>query len=79
MLIIDILSDIYVRVIEFGVNLVLNLLFLVVVKIGIFLDFCDIWIVGFIKDYIVGVWVGNFSGKFMMLILGIMGVVFLWN
>ena len=79
MLITDILSDTHARATEFGVNSALNLPFPAAVKTGTSSDFRDTWTVGFTKDYTVGVWVGNFSGKSMMPISGIMGAAPLWN
>ena len=79
MLITDILSDTHARATEFGVNSALNLPFPAAVKTGTSSDFRDTWTVGFTKDYTVGVWVGNFSGKSMMPISGIMAAAPLWN
>ncbi len=79
MLITNILSDTHARATEFGVNSALNLPFPAAVKTGTSSDFRDTWTVGFSKDYTVAVWVGNFSGKPMMQISGVMGAAPLWN
>jgi len=79
MLIADILSDAHARATEFGVNSALNLPFPAAVKTGTSSDFRDTWTVGFSKDYTVAVWVGNFSGKPMTQISGVMGAAPLWN
>ncbi|OZH51848.1 penicillin-binding protein [Hydrocoleum sp. CS-953] len=79
MLITDMLSDTHARATEFGVNSALNLPFPAAVKTGTSSDFRDTWTVGFSKDYTVAVWVGNFSGKPMMQISGVMGAAPLWN
>ncbi len=79
MLIANMLSDTHARATEFGVNSALNLPFPAAVKTGTSSDFRDTWTVGFSKDYTVAVWVGNFSGKPMMQISGVMGAAPLWN
>ncbi|MEM1171073.1 MAG: penicillin-binding protein 1C [Cyanobacteria bacterium P01_H01_bin.35] len=79
MLITDMLSDTHARATEFGVNSALNLPFPAAVKTGTSSDFRDTWTVGFSKDYTVAVWVGNFSGKPMIQISGVMGAAPLWN
>ncbi|MGD1699871.1 penicillin-binding protein 1C [Dapis sp. BLCC M229] len=79
MLIADMLSDSHARATEFGVNSALNLPFPTAVKTGTSSDFRDTLTVGFTKDYTVAVWVGNFSGKSMVQISGVMGAAPLWN
>lgn len=79
MLITNMLSDNHARATEFGVNSALNLPFPAAVKTGTSSDFRDTWTVGFTQDYTVAVWVGNFSGKPMMQISGVMGAAPLWN
>ncbi|MGK7923324.1 MAG: penicillin-binding protein 1C [Trichodesmium sp.] len=79
MLITNMLSDSHARATEFGVNSALNLPFPAAVKTGTSSDFRDTWTVGFTQDYTVAVWVGNFSGKPMSQISGVMGAAPLWN
>ncbi|MEB3886317.1 penicillin-binding protein 1C [Lyngbya sp. CCY1209] len=78
-LIVDMLSDSHARAAAFGVESVLNLPFPVAVKTGTSSDYRDTWTVGFTTDYTVATWVGNFDGKPMQNISGVMGAAPLWN
>lgn len=78
-LIVDMLSDSHARAAAFGVDSVLNLPFPVAVKTGTSSDYRDTWTVGFTTDYTVATWVGNFDGKPMQNISGVMGAAPLWN
>jgi penicillin-binding protein 1C len=59
------LSDKSARRRAFGSRNFLDFPFDVAVKTGTSKDFRDAWTVGFTDRYVVGVWVGNFSGKQM--------------
>ncbi len=69
----DILADRDARVPSFGYNTSLSLPFSVAAKTGTSKDFRDNWTVGFIPDWTVGIWVGNFSGRPMHNVSGITG------
>jgi penicillin-binding protein 1C len=58
---------------------VLNLPFPVAVKTGTSSDHRDTWTVGFTTDYTVATWVGNFDGKPMQNVSGVMGAAPLWS
>ena len=78
-LITDILSNRHARAKAFGVNSILNLPFPAAVKTGTSSNFRDTWTIGFTSDYTVATWVGNFDGKPMDQISGVMGAAPLWN
>ncbi|UCG93068.1 MAG: hypothetical protein JSV97_05020 [candidate division WOR-3 bacterium] len=69
----DILSDNASRVKSFGEDNPLNLPFACAAKTGTSKDYRDNWCVGFTKNYVVGVWVGNFDGSPMEGVSGISG------
>jgi penicillin-binding protein 1C len=75
----DMLSDSHARAAAFGVESVLNLPFPVAVKTGTSSDHRDTWTVGFTTDYTVATWVGNFDGKPMQNVSGVMGAAPLWS
>ncbi len=75
----DMLSDSQARAAAFGVESVLNLPFPVAVKTGTSSDHRDTWTVGYTTDYTVATWVGNFDGKPMQNISGVMGAAPLWS
>lgn len=72
-LITDILSDPVARSPAFGRNGPLELPFAVAAKTGTTSDFRDNWVIGYSRDYTVGVWVGNFDGYPMRGVSGITG------
>ncbi|MDH4210051.1 MAG: penicillin-binding protein 1C [candidate division WOR-3 bacterium] len=72
-LISDILSDNAGRFKAFGTDSPLNLPFVCAVKTGTSKDYRDNWCIGYTTDYVVGVWVGNFSGAPMQGVSGITG------
>jgi penicillin-binding protein 1C len=59
MLIGNILSDPWARVLEFGRYSTLNLPVQTAVKTGTSTDYRDAWAVGFDSRYVVGIWMGN--------------------
>lgn len=79
MLITDILSDRHARVKAFGINSILNLPFPAAVKTGTSSNYRDTWTIGFTNDYTVATWVGNFDGKPMRQVSGVIGAAPLWN
>jgi penicillin-binding protein 1C len=72
-LITDILSDNAARFKAFGADNPLNLPFPCAVKTGTSKDYRDNWCIGYTHEYVVGVWVGNFSGAPMQGVSGITG------
>jgi penicillin-binding protein 1C len=68
-----ILSDNASRIKAFGEDNPLNMPFPCAAKTGTSKDYRDNWCIGFTKDYIVGVWVGNFEGSPMQGVSGISG------
>ena len=60
-LVADVLSDNEARTPAFGRNSVLRFPFPVAAKTGTSQNYHDNWVVGFTKDFTVGVWVGNFD------------------
>lgn len=60
-LVTDVLSDNEARSSGFGRNSVLRFPFPVAAKTGTSQNYHDNWVVGFTKDFTVGVWVGNFD------------------
>jgi len=75
----SILSTPEYRRLTFGFNSVLNLPFSAAVKTGTSKDMRDNWCLGGNKNYIVGVWVGNFSGEPMWNVSGVSGAAPLWQ
>lgn len=67
---IHILSDGEARRRAFGSRNFLDFPFDVAVKTGTSKDFRDAWTIGFTDRYLVGVWVGNFSGRMMNSVSG---------
>ncbi|MGB3533459.1 MAG: penicillin-binding protein 1C [Microcoleaceae cyanobacterium] len=78
-LITHMLSDSQARAAAFGVDSVLNLPFEAAVKTGTSSDYRDTWTVGFTHQYTVATWVGNFDGKPMKQVSGVMGAARLWS
>jgi penicillin-binding protein 1C len=78
-LITNMLSDSQARAAAFGVDSVLNLPFEAAVKTGTSSDYRDTWTVGFTNQYTVATWVGNFDGKPMKQVSGVMGAARLWS
>jgi penicillin-binding protein 1C len=60
-LVTDVLADNEARATSFGRNSVLKFPFPVAAKTGTSQDFHDNWVIGYTKDFTVGVWVGNFD------------------
>ncbi len=60
-LVTDVLADNEARASAFGRNSVLRFPFPVAAKTGTSQDFHDNWVIGYTKDFTVGVWVGNFD------------------
>ena len=78
-LISDILSDTTARAPSFGVNSALELDGDVAVKTGTTSDFRDNWTVGYSRDLVVGVWVGNPDGSAMRDVSGVDGAAPVWR
>jgi penicillin-binding protein 1C len=57
----DVLSDNEARATAFGRNSVLRFPFEVAAKTGTSQDFRDNWVIGYTREFTVGVWVGNFD------------------
>lgn len=72
-LIADILSDPLARAESFGLDSPLHLGFPVAAKTGTSSGFRDNWAFGFVPEFTVGVWVGNFDGTPMRDISGVTG------
>jgi penicillin-binding protein 1C len=75
----DILSDDVARSPAFGRQSALSLPFKASVKTGTSKDFRDNWTVGYSTRFLVGVWVGDFSGASMRGVSGITGAGALWH
>lgn len=69
----DVLSDNGSRIKAFGEDSPLDLPFPCASKTGTSKDFRDNWCVGFTREYVIGVWVGNFDGSPMQGVSGISG------
>ncbi|UCG31415.1 MAG: penicillin-binding protein 1C [candidate division WOR-3 bacterium] len=69
----DVLADDAGRFKAFGADNPLDLPFACAVKTGTSKDYRDNWCIGYSTDYVVGIWVGNFSGAPMQGISGITG------
>lgn len=78
-LITSILSDNEARSSSFGANSPLNLPFPTGVKTGTTNDFRDNWTVGYTRDLVVGVWVGNPDYTPMVNTTGLSGAAPIWN
>ncbi len=78
-LITHILSDRERRSPTFGLNNALATRFWTAVKTGTSKGMRDNWCVGFSRDYTVGVWVGNFSGRPMWNVSGMTGAAPVWH
>ncbi|MDH5656730.1 MAG: penicillin-binding transpeptidase domain-containing protein, partial [Spirochaetia bacterium] len=68
-----ILADSEIRKKAFGRRSFLDFPFEVAAKTGTSKDYRDSWTIGYTSNYIVGVWVGNFSGESMQNISGVYG------
>jgi penicillin-binding protein 1C len=78
-LITDILSDEQVRVEAFGLLNPLIFDFPFALKTGTSANWRDSWVIGYCKDYTVGVWCGDFEGATMNEISGAVGAGPLFN
>ncbi len=78
-LITDVLADDVSREAGFGRHGVLELPFPAAVKTGTSQHHRDNWCLGYTKDYTVGVWAGNFSGRPMQQVSGVSGAAPLWR
>jgi penicillin-binding protein 1C len=78
-LVTDILADAHARAASFGVDSMLSPPFSAAVKTGTSSDYRDTWTVGYTSDYAVGVWAGNFDGRPMRRVSGVVGAAPLWN
>jgi len=78
-LVTDILADPHARAASFGVDSMLSPPFPAAVKTGTSSDYRDTWTVGYTSDYTVGVWAGNFDGRPMRQVSGVVGAAPLWN
>ena len=72
-LVTDVLSDNEARAPAFGRNSALRFPFPVAAKTGTSQDFHDNWVVGYTKDFTIGVWVGNFDRKSLKGATGVTG------
>jgi penicillin-binding protein 1C len=78
-LVTDMLADPHARAASFGVDSMLSPPFPAAVKTGTSSDYRDTWTVGYTADYTVGVWAGNFDGRPMRQVSGVVGAAPLWN
>ncbi len=74
----DILSDREARSATFSLESPLATAFWTAVKTGTSKDMRDNWCVGYSSLYVVGVWVGNFSGEPMWDVSGVTGAAPIW-
>ncbi|KAF1022147.1 MAG: Penicillin-binding protein 1C [Paracidovorax wautersii] len=74
----DMLSDANARARTFGTNSVLATRFWTAVKTGTSKDMRDNWVIGWSRDYTVGVWVGNAEGQAMWDVSGTSGAAPVW-
>jgi len=72
-LIADILSDNQARVLTFGPRSVIRLPFRCAVKTGTSTNYRDNWTLGFMPEFTVGVWAGNFDNSPMSQVSGVSG------
>ncbi|MEM6733671.1 MAG: hypothetical protein AAF658_19075, partial [Myxococcota bacterium] len=75
----DILSDSNARAEQFGLRSVLSTPYWAAAKTGTSKGYRDNWTVGFSKDWTVGVWVGDPTGKPMHHISGVEGAGTIWR
>lgn len=75
----DILSDREARSATFSLESPLATAFWTAVKTGTSKDMRDNWCVGYSSRYVVGVWVGNFSGEPMWDVSGVTGAAPIWQ
>ena len=75
----DILSDNEARALAFGLDSALRLPFLAAAKTGTSKDMRDNWALGYTRDFTVGVWVGNASGRPMKGVSGVSGAAPVWR
>lgn len=69
----DILQDAHERAPAFGRRSVLEMPFWCPVKTGTSKGYRDNWTIGFSRNYVVGVWVGNLDGTAMRKVSGVTG------
>ena len=69
----DILSDPLARQFEFGTDSVLNFPVKTAVKTGTSTDYRDAWAIGFNRDFVAGVWMGNLTYEPMRDVTGASG------
>jgi penicillin-binding protein 1C len=74
----DILADREARSATFGLSSPLATRFWTAVKTGTSRDMRDNWCVGFSREFVVAVWVGNFSGEPMWNVSGVTGAAPAW-
>ena len=74
----SILSDRESRSLTFSLESPLSTRYWAAAKTGTSKDMRDNWCIGFSEDYIVGVWVGNFSGEPMWNVSGMTGAAPVW-
>ncbi len=75
----DILADNEARALAFGLDSALRMPFRVSAKTGTSKDMRDNWALGFSRDFTVGVWVGNASGRPMKGVSGVSGAAPVWR
>lgn len=75
----DILSDNQARLLTFGARSPLRLPFPVAVKTGTSSTYRDNWTLGFVPEYTVGVWAGNFDNTPMENVSGVTGAAPIFN
>lgn len=75
----DILSDDQARAIGFGQNSTLKIEYTAAVKTGTTTNFHDNWTLGYTKNLLVGVWVGNSDYKAMRDVNGLTGAAPIWQ
>jgi penicillin-binding protein 1C len=75
----DMLADNSARSITFGPRSVLKLPFLAAVKTGTSTSYRDNWCLGYVPEFTVGVWVGNFEGEPMQGVSGVTGAGPIWR
>jgi penicillin-binding protein 1C len=75
----DILQDNAARAITFGNQSILRLPFRAAVKTGTSTNYRDNWCLGYVPEFTVGVWVGNFKGLPMNQVSGVTGAAPIWR
>lgn len=78
-LITDILADKQARQPTFGEGSALDLPFPAAVKTGTTTEFRDNWTVGYTREFVTGVWVGNADNEPMLRVSGVTGAAPIWN